>query len=54
MYIPERSIVDKIKPCDGLNKILQVREKQIPATKIGRWRIKPEDLEEFVRSRSNI
>lgn len=26
---------------------------QIRATKIGKWRIKPEDLEEFVRLRSN-
>ena len=27
--------------------------KQIRATKIKRWRIMPEDLEEFVRSRRN-
>jgi len=27
--------------------------KQIRATKIRRWRIAPEDLEEFVRSRRN-
>jgi len=27
--------------------------KQIRATKIKRWRIAPEDLEEFVRSRRN-
>ena len=31
-----------------------VREKQIRATKIGQWRIKPEDLEKFVRARTNI
>jgi len=30
-----------------------IREKHIRATKIGRWRIKPEDLEEFVRVRTN-
>ena len=30
-----------------------IREKQIRATKIGQWRIKPEDLEEFVRTRTN-
>jgi len=24
-----------------------IREKQIRATKIGQWRIRPEDLEEF-------
>jgi len=27
--------------------------KQICATKVGRWRIRPEDLEEFVKARSN-
>lgn len=30
-----------------------IREKQIRATKIGRWRIAPEDLEDFVKSRRN-
>ena len=31
-----------------------IREKQIRATKIGQWRIKPDDLEEFIKSRSNV
>ena len=31
-----------------------IREKQIRATKIGQWRIKPEDLKEFIKSRSNV
>jgi len=30
-----------------------IREKQIRATKIGQWRIKPEDLEEFIKARTN-
>ena len=30
-----------------------IREKQIRATKIGQWRIKPGDLEEFIKSRTN-
>lgn len=30
-----------------------IREKQIRATKIGQWRVRPEDLEEFVRARTN-
>ena len=30
-----------------------IREKQIRAVKIGQWRIKPEDLKEFVRARTN-
>ena len=31
-----------------------IREKQIRATKIGQWRVKPQDLEEFIRNRSNM
>jgi len=30
-----------------------IREKQIRATKIGQWRIKPEDLKAFIESRTN-
>jgi len=30
-----------------------IREKQIRATKIGQWRIKPEDLKDFIRARTN-
>ena len=30
-----------------------IREKQIRATKIGQWRISPEDLEAFIRARTN-
>ncbi len=30
-----------------------IREKQIRATKIGQWKIKPEDLEEFIKARTN-
>ncbi len=31
-----------------------IREKQIRATKIKQWRIKPKDLESFINSRSNL
>ncbi len=31
-----------------------IAKKEIKATKIGRWRVKPEDLEDFIRSRSNM
>ena len=31
-----------------------IREKQIRAVKIGQWRVKPEDLNEFIKSRSNF
>ena len=30
-----------------------IREKEIRATKIGKWWIKPDDLEEFIKSRTN-
>lgn len=31
-----------------------IRDKEIRATKIGQWRIKPGDLESFIKSRSNV
>ncbi len=31
-----------------------IREKQIRAVKIGRWLVKPKDLERFINSRKNI
>jgi len=30
-----------------------IARKEIKAVKVGKWRIKPEDLESFVKSRSN-
>ncbi len=30
-----------------------IRDKYIRATKIGQWRVKPEDLKEFIKSRTN-
>ncbi|TRZ48782.1 DNA-binding protein [bacterium] len=31
-----------------------IREKQIRAVKIGQWRVKPGDLDEFIKSRYNV
>ncbi len=31
-----------------------IREKHIRAVKIGQWRVKPEDLKRFIKSRSNM
>lgn len=31
-----------------------IKDKQIKAVKIGRWRIKPEELENFIKSRTNL
>jgi len=30
-----------------------IREKQIRATKIGQWRVSPDDLKAFIRKRTN-
>ena len=30
-----------------------IREKQIRAVKIGQWRVKPEDLEDFIEAHTN-
>lgn len=30
-----------------------IKDKQIKAVKVGRWRVKPEDFESFVKSRMN-
>ena len=30
-----------------------IRERQIRATKIGQWKVKPEDLKDFIRTRTN-
>ena len=51
-YLTVKQVAKKI----GLTEE-RVRElinlKEIRATKIGRWRIKPEDLGEFIRARTN-
>lgn len=31
-----------------------IARKEIKAVKIGQWKIKPEDLEEFIESRKNV
>ncbi|MFA6424727.1 MAG: helix-turn-helix domain-containing protein [Phycisphaerae bacterium] len=31
-----------------------ISSKQIKAVKIGKWRIKPEELENFIKSRTNL
>lgn len=31
-----------------------IRDKKIRAVKIGQWRIRPEDLDKFIRSRYNV
>ena len=57
MDINKCLIVEQVAKKIGLTEE-RVRElinlKEIRATKIGRWWIRPEDLECFIRSRSNV
>jgi len=49
-------IVEEVAKQLGLSKYRVrelIRAKQIRATKIGQWRVKPEDLEEFIKARTN-
>ena len=39
----------------GEERIRQlIRTKEIKATKIGGWLVRPEDLDDFIRSRTNL
>jgi len=57
MEIKKCLTVEQVAERIGLTEE-RVRElinlKEIKATKIGRWLIKPEDLNEFIKSRSNV
>jgi excisionase family DNA binding protein len=57
MDIKKSLTVEKVAKRIGLTEE-RVRElinlKQIKATKIGRWWIEPNDLENFIKSRSNV
>jgi len=56
MDIKKYLTVEQVSERIGLTEE-RVRElinlKEIKATKIGRWWIKPEDLEEFIKARTN-
>lgn len=52
-YLTVRDISRKLELTEYRIRQL-IREKQIRATKIGQWRVKPGDLEIFIKSRSNI
>ena len=51
-YLTVKQVAKKIDLTEERVREL-INLKQIRATKIGRWRIKPEDLEEFIKSRTN-
>ena len=51
-YLTVRQIAKKLDITEEWVRDLIAR-KEIKAAKIGHWRIKPEDLEEFIKSRRN-
>jgi excisionase family DNA binding protein len=51
-YLTVREIAEKLDFTEEWVRDLITR-KELKATKIGRWRISPEDLEEFIKSRTN-
>ena len=53
MYLTVQEVAQRIELTERRIREL-IRDKEIRATKIGRWRIAPEDLEAFIRSRTNL
>jgi excisionase family DNA binding protein len=51
-YLTVRQVAKKLDITEEWVRDLIAR-KEIKAVKIGHWRIKPEDLEEFIKSRRN-
>ena len=51
-YLTVRQIAKKLDITEEWVRDL-IKSKEIKATKIGKWRIKPEDLEAFIESRTN-
>jgi len=51
-YLTVKQVADQLDLTEYRIREL-IREKQIRATKIGQWRIKSEDLEEFIKARTN-
>jgi len=52
-YLTVPEVADKL----GLTEAWvrdHIKSKQIKAVKIGQWKIKPEDIEEFIESRKNV
>ncbi|MBI4436694.1 MAG: helix-turn-helix domain-containing protein [Candidatus Omnitrophica bacterium] len=52
-YMTVKEVAQRIELTERRIREL-IRDKEIRATKIGRWRIAPEDLEAFIRSRTNL
>ncbi|MBU1122481.1 MAG: helix-turn-helix domain-containing protein [Candidatus Omnitrophica bacterium] len=52
-YLTVPEVAEKLGLTDEWIRDL-IRKKEIKAVKIGQWKIKPEDLQEFIESRKNI
>lgn len=52
-FLTVRQVAEKLGYTEEWVRDL-IKDKQIKAVKIGRWRIKPEELENFIKSRSNL
>ena len=52
-YLTVEEVAKKLRLTEERVREL-INLKEIKATKIGRWWIKPEDLDEFVKKRSNM
>ena len=52
-YLTVRQIAKKLDITEEWVRDL-IKAKEIKAVKIGRWRIKPEDLRKFIKSRENM
>ena len=51
-YLTVPEVAEKLGLTDEWIREL-IRKKEIKAVKIGQWKVKPEDLEEFVNNRKN-
>ncbi|MFH1878932.1 MAG: helix-turn-helix domain-containing protein [Candidatus Omnitrophota bacterium] len=51
-YLTVPEVAEKLGLTDEWIRDL-IRKKEIKAVKIGQWKINPEDLEEFIKSRRN-
>jgi len=52
-YLTVRQVAKKLDYTEEWVRDL-IKAKQIKAVKIGKWRIKPSELNAFIRSRSNV
>ena len=52
-YLTVKEVADRLDVSEDWVRDL-IQAKELKAVKMKRWRIKPEDLQEFIESRKNI